>query len=162
MIARRAIAGFDSASGMVRVLGAALHGREAALLAQLPRWLKPGIDWLAARVEQLPEPAPQALYRRSGWLDAVPASKVADIRSDELAAWVVRKYPARKYPAVLIGSSNGALVHLAAALGIPWLPLPWENGTSSSSGRREGFPRASFMMGARGWRNFRAGRVHRG
>ncbi len=26
------------------------------------------------------------------------------------------------YPAVLVGASNGALVHLAAAAGVPWLP----------------------------------------
>ena len=31
-------------------------------------------------------------------------------------------YPQRRYPAVAIGSSSGALVHLCAALGIPWLP----------------------------------------
>jgi hypothetical protein len=43
-----------------------------------------------------------------------------------VADWVTQKYgdgplPAR-FPAVLIGSSNGALTHLAAACGIPWLP----------------------------------------
>jgi hypothetical protein len=31
-------------------------------------------------------------------------------------------YPRRRYPLALIGSSNGAAVHLAAALGAPWLP----------------------------------------
>jgi hypothetical protein len=31
-------------------------------------------------------------------------------------------YPPKAYPAVAIGSSNGAAVHLWAALGIPWLP----------------------------------------
>jgi hypothetical protein len=34
----------------------------------------------------------------------------------------VGAYPKRRYPAVAIGSSSGALVHLCAALGIPWLP----------------------------------------
>jgi hypothetical protein len=34
----------------------------------------------------------------------------------------VEQYPRRQYPAVAIGSSGGALVHLCAALGIPWLP----------------------------------------
>jgi hypothetical protein len=32
------------------------------------------------------------------------------------------EYPQRKYQAICIGSSNGAMVHLCAALGIPWLP----------------------------------------
>lgn len=35
---------------------------------------------------------------------------------------MVNEYPQREYPAVAIGSSSGALVHLCAALGIPWLP----------------------------------------
>ena len=30
--------------------------------------------------------------------------------------------PDGRYPAVMIGSSNGALTHLAAACGVPWLP----------------------------------------
>ncbi len=36
--------------------------------------------------------------------------------------WVVDHYPRQRYSAVIIGSSNGAAVHLAAALGVPWLP----------------------------------------
>jgi hypothetical protein len=35
---------------------------------------------------------------------------------------VVDKFPRRTYPAMLIGSSNGAAVHLACALRVPWLP----------------------------------------
>jgi len=31
-------------------------------------------------------------------------------------------YPRRTYPAAVVGSSNGAAVHLWGALGIPWLP----------------------------------------
>jgi hypothetical protein len=31
-------------------------------------------------------------------------------------------YPRRRYPAVVVGSSGGALVHLCAAMGVPWLP----------------------------------------
>jgi hypothetical protein len=35
---------------------------------------------------------------------------------------MVSLYPQRQYPAVMVGASNGAAVHLCAALGIPWLP----------------------------------------
>jgi hypothetical protein len=35
---------------------------------------------------------------------------------------VVRQIPRRRYPVVFAGSSNGAVAHLAAALGAPWLP----------------------------------------
>jgi hypothetical protein len=61
-------------------------------------------------------------YAVSGWVEAVPRGRVGQVRSDELAAWVARHYPRRRYPAVFVGSSNGATVHLAAALGAPWLP----------------------------------------
>ncbi|HEV8714852.1 MAG TPA: hypothetical protein VGX03_18735 [Candidatus Binatia bacterium] len=42
--------------------------------------------------------------------------------AEQVAAWMVSLYPQHKYPAVMVGSSNGAAVHLCAALGIPWLP----------------------------------------
>lgn len=41
---------------------------------------------------------------------------------DAISAGIVQAYPRRRYPAVVIGSSGGALVHLCAALGVPWLP----------------------------------------
>jgi hypothetical protein len=120
--AGRAVAGFDSASAMVRVLGSALHGREAPLLAQYPARLEPALDWLMGQVEKLPRPAVQEVYRRSGWLDAISARRLPRLRSEQLAAWAVGHYPRRRYPVVFVGSSNGALAHLAAALGAPWLP----------------------------------------
>ena len=44
------------------------------------------------------------------------------MRAEEIARWAAELYPRRTYPAIALGSSNGALVHLYAALGIPWLP----------------------------------------
>ena len=120
--ADRAIAGFDSASAMARILGSALRGRDAPLLAQYPARLEPVLDWLTGQVERLPKPVVQSVYRRSGWADAVPARRLSRVRSGQLADWVVRQYPRRRYPVVFLGSSNGAVVHLAAALGAPWLP----------------------------------------
>lgn len=120
--AGRAVAGFDSASAMVRVLGSALHGRDAPLLAQFPARLEPAMDWLMSQVERLPKPAVQEVYRRSGWLDAISAKRLRQLRSEQLATWVVGHYPRRRYPVVFVGSSNGAMAHLAAALGAPWLP----------------------------------------
>jgi hypothetical protein len=120
--AGRAIAGFDSASGMTRVLAAAVEGRDAPLLAQYPAPWEPAVDLLAAGLERLPRRAAEAVYRWSGWLDAIPPKLVPQVRSDQLAEWVVRQYPQREYPVVFIGSSNGAVAHLAAALRAPWLP----------------------------------------
>lgn len=120
--ASRAIAGFDSASAMARILGSALHGHDAPLLAQFPARAEPALDWLVDRVQRLPEPVVQSVYRRSGWADAISARQIGQIRSEQLADWVVRRYPRRRYPVVFVGSSNGALTHMAAALGAPWLP----------------------------------------
>jgi hypothetical protein len=39
-----------------------------------------------------------------------------------VAGWLTESLAQRPYPAVLLGSSNGALAHLAAALQVPWLP----------------------------------------
>ncbi|GAB3893440.1 hypothetical protein GCM10029964_070220 [Kibdelosporangium lantanae] len=41
---------------------------------------------------------------------------------ESVARWVTGHYEPRRYPGVLVGSSNGAAVHLATALGFPWLP----------------------------------------
>jgi hypothetical protein len=42
---------------------------------------------------------------------------------DQLGAWVTTQYPrSTTFPAAFIASSNGAAVHLAAAMGAPWLP----------------------------------------
>lgn len=122
MSAGRAVAGFDSASAMVRVLGAALHGREAPLLAQGPPVAAAPLDWLARQAERLPDRALQAVYRRSGWLDAVSARRLGQVRAEHLADWVISHYPRRRYPVVFVGSANGAVAHLATALGAPWLP----------------------------------------
>lgn len=118
----RAIAGFDSASAMVKVLGAALDGQEAPLVKQFPARLEPAVDLMARGVERLPRPVVEAVYRRAGWLDAIPARWLRQVRSEQLAEWVVQHYPRRRYPVVFVGSSNGAVAHLAAALGAPWLP----------------------------------------
>lgn len=124
--AGRAVAEFDSASAMTRVLGAALNGHEAPLLALFPpragRLLEPAVDWMVGQMERLPVPAVEAIYRQSGRADAVTARRVAEVRADKLASWVTGHYPRRRYSVVFIGSSNGAVAHLAAALGAPWLP----------------------------------------
>jgi len=44
------------------------------------------------------------------------------VDTEHIAEWVVGHYPRRRYPAVFIGSSSGALIHLAALAGVPWLP----------------------------------------
>ncbi|MER5387586.1 hypothetical protein [Saccharopolyspora sp. NPDC002686] len=73
-------------------------------------------------VNRLPPRWAGRIYAASGVSEALPPTRLGEVDSDRLASWVVDHYPRRRYPVVFIGSSNGALVHLAAALGAPWLP----------------------------------------
>jgi hypothetical protein len=111
------LADFDSATAMLRALAAFLHGRDFRDLG-LSSALRPiaiGANWLPSALRQ-------EVYKLGGYFEAVAPRKLAQVEDGYIAAWVADQYPRRRYPAVLVGSSNGALVHLAAALGAPWLP----------------------------------------
>jgi hypothetical protein len=115
------VAKFDSATAMLRALAAFLHGRDFPMLGGRAR-AEPLAAGLLGLVNRLPQGLRERLYIYGGWSEATPPGRLARVRSEDLGAWVVGHYPRRRYPAVLVGSSNGAMVHLAAALGIPWLP----------------------------------------
>jgi hypothetical protein len=70
----------------------------------------------------LPRALRQKLYAVAGGAEALPAERLGSVDAEAVAGWVTDHYPPRQYPAVLLGSSNGAAVHLATALGAPWLP----------------------------------------
>ncbi|MGY1762445.1 hypothetical protein ACI79G_16195 [Geodermatophilus sp. SYSU D00779] len=114
---QEAVASFDSASAFLRALARALDGGDFPYLGQ-------------SRLKALPVQASALLpsrlrcraYAIASGREGVAVDRLGDIDLDEVADWVMQAYPHRRYPAVLIGSSNGALTHLAAACGIPWLP----------------------------------------
>ncbi len=56
------------------------------------------------------------------WADAVPADCADLVDADAVAAWIAGRYQGEAYPGVIVGSPHGGAVHLAAALGVPWLP----------------------------------------
>jgi hypothetical protein len=116
------VAGFDSASAMLRALGRYLHGKAFPLLGTRPASLLPAMAPLAAAVNALPPGLREAVYIWSGWSEAIPPEQAGAVRAEDISRWVVGEYPPGPYPAAMIGSSNGAAVHLCAALGIPWLP----------------------------------------
>ena len=111
------VADFDSTSGMLRATANYLHGKPFRALGLSP-WLEP----LALAANLLPRSLRRLVYIRGGRNEAIAPERLADVRAEAVSRWVVDAYPRRQYPAVAIGSSNGALVHLCAALGIPWLP----------------------------------------
>lgn len=111
------VANFDSTTAMTRATARYLHGRDFPALG-----LNPLLKIPAARANLLPKPLRLALYVWSGWNESIPTGKIETVDSEELSRWVTAEYPDRSYPAVAIGSANGAAVHLYCALGIPWLP----------------------------------------
>jgi hypothetical protein len=64
----------------------------------------------------------EQVYIWSGRSEAIAPRKLAQANAEDISQWITGLYPQRTYPAVAIGSANGALTHLWAALGIPWLP----------------------------------------
>jgi hypothetical protein len=116
----RDVASFDSASAMLLATARFLRGRDFPALGKpvAGRALLP----LMLLANRLPQQARQALYTFGSGREARPAERVAAVDADDIAERVVGCYPRRPYPGAVIGSSNGALVHLCAALGIPWLP----------------------------------------
>jgi hypothetical protein len=111
------IANFDSATAMTRATAKYLSGDDFPALG-----LSPLLKIPAARANLLPRKLREQVYIFSGWNESIPPKELADVRAEKLSEWIEHEYPAREYPAVAIGSSNGAGTHLWCAMGIPWLP----------------------------------------
>lgn len=95
----------------------ALRGEDCADLGNQP---------LLARFRGAPEAVRRAAANRAGGRVAVPAEHAAAVDVERVARWMVDHYPPRWYPGVVLGSPHGAAVHLATALGVPWLPVGFE------------------------------------
>ncbi|OIB58735.1 hypothetical protein [Natrialba sp. SSL1] len=109
---------FDSTTVFVRAAASALRGEEFPALGMFPSWLLP----VAARLNSLPRRARTGIYTTGGANEGVSPVELGNVDVERFRQWVVDQYPDRGYPAVIVGSSNGAAVHLAALLGVPWLP----------------------------------------
>jgi hypothetical protein len=113
------VAGFDSATAMVTALARFLHGQQTPPMGKPAfRALRP----VAAAASLLPAPAQETLYSLFSGAEGKDPGQVAGLDLDAIYGGVAGVYPRRRFPAVVIGSSGGALVHLCAAFGVPWLP----------------------------------------
>lgn len=124
------LADFDSATAMLRALANFLHGRDFPHLG-----LSPALKPVAIAANLFPLPVRQEIYESGGYFETVAPRKLARIRDADIARWVVAQYPVRSYPAALVGSANGALVHLAAALGVPGCRRPFSSPCASAAPR---------------------------
>ncbi|MCU4926327.1 hypothetical protein OB905_10075 [Halobacteria archaeon AArc-dxtr1] len=109
---------FDSTTAFVRATARYLHGESFPALGMIHPALVP----LAKQVNYLPRRARTGIYTRGGANEGIDPDDLGEIDIEEFRQWVVEQYPERGYPAVVVGSSNGAAVHLAALLGVPFLP----------------------------------------
>jgi hypothetical protein len=111
------IARFDSAAAMVQAIGFFLNGREFDSPSQSPL-----LDRMMPLVNWLPQKPREWVYSIGGMTEAVGRKHVGSIDVEGISRWITGLFPALPFPAAFVGSSNGALVHMAAALGAPWLP----------------------------------------
>lgn len=111
------IAKFDSATAMTLALARFLDGRDFAGLGQS------NLLQIATRGGGLlPRRLRERVFATLGAREGLSPRRIGTVKTDGVAEWLAGLYPRRPYPAMMIGSSNGALVHICAALGIPWLP----------------------------------------
>jgi hypothetical protein len=108
---------FDSSWGMLMATARFLHGRDFPGVGILPNFRLAEIV-----LSSLGERVVTTVYAYEGAMEALRPEALWAIRAEKVSRLIVREYPKRRYPAVAIGSANGAIVHLCAALGIPWLP----------------------------------------
>jgi hypothetical protein len=113
----KAVASFDSASAFLTSLALALRQRDFPYLGQ-SRLKVPLVH--ASRM--LPPAIRRRAYAIASGREGVPPDRLGGIDMEQVAAWVTAHYGHGPVPAVLLGSSNGALTHLAATCGVPWLP----------------------------------------
>ncbi|WP_217283286.1 hypothetical protein [Paraburkholderia sp. NMBU_R16] len=134
----RGIARFDSAAAMVQALAASLRGKAFSSLSQSP-WL----DAAMPAINRLPRTGREWAYAIGGMSEGITARAARRLDIERIAQWITDAYPTRPYRAAFIGSSNGALVHLAAAMGVPWLPqtflCPVRAAPSDPDDARQGF-----------------------
>ncbi len=106
---------FDSASDMVTGLSSFHDGK-------VFRKVNKGGQIYSGIINALPPSWRKKLYSYGGLLESTSMKNLHKIDAEEISRWIYQSYPERTWPAIAIGSSNGALSHLYAALNIPWLP----------------------------------------
>ncbi|MEP0914413.1 hypothetical protein NDI45_26270 [Leptolyngbya sp. GB1-A1] len=112
------IIGLDSATAVFQGLGNYLKGKDFPA-----KGISPSAKALVG--EAISHLSPQAVATAStwsGWFNASSPEIVDDVRVETMVRWVLSQYPRRPYSGAILGSTNGAAVHLGAALEIPWLP----------------------------------------
>ncbi|WP_245675474.1 hypothetical protein [Micromonospora halophytica] len=134
----RVVAAGSTARVLVAAAARALRGADCADLGQ-PTPL--------SRFTAAPEAVRRAAAARAAGRVALTPDQTAEVEAERVARWLVEQYPRRRYPGVVVGSPHAAAVHLAVALGVPWLPAGFEMSAHWSRGAVDR-PRAALDHGA--------------
>lgn len=123
MKAEEQFASLDAANHMFHVLARFLHGEDSGAILPLSRpVMRRGVIPAVTLLLRLPYKLRGEIARRVGIREANPPERMSEINAEQIAEYEVGFIPKRQYPAIAIGSANGAVTHLCAALQIPWLP----------------------------------------
>lgn len=114
----RYYAKFDSAAAMLQANINFLNEKDFPGLGMASLSLR----FLLEISKYLPEKLLAEAYIWGGWKEGARPCELHKIDSEKIAGSMISGYPKKKYPAIAIGSSNGALTHLWTAMNIPWLP----------------------------------------
>jgi hypothetical protein len=111
------VAGFDSAAGLLRATALAVGGKDFPALGHP----KP-LQYVVRLSDILPVGLRRQVYAAATGVEGVSRNAIGRVDLDRIADWVTDQFPQARYPTVFIGSSSGAVSHLATALGAAWLP----------------------------------------
>jgi hypothetical protein len=115
--AARFVTDIDSSVNMVRALGRFFQGKDHRGLS-----VGPGSRRLADLTS-----SPSAALRRMAFIgmgtaQGIPLDRARLVDAEEIAHWAAQNYGPGPFDTIVIGSAGGAALHLAAALGAPFLP----------------------------------------
>jgi hypothetical protein len=102
---------------LLTVTARALDGRDCGDVGYPPSMSRFGVS---------PAPWRRRAAQRVAGRDAVPVGLAGHINANRVAEWVVAQYPRRDFAGAVLGSPHGGAAHLAAALGVPWLPSSFD------------------------------------
>ncbi|MEH0936187.1 hypothetical protein V6U80_13605 [Micromonospora sp. CPCC 205543] len=134
----RVVAVGSTARVLVAAAARALRGADCADVGQ-PTAL--------SRFTPAPESVRRAAAARAAGRVALTPAQTAEVDAERVARWIVDQYPRRRYPGVVLGSPHASAVHLAVALGVPWLPAAFEMAVHWTHGSVDR-PRAALDHGA--------------
>nr|WP_172894679.1 hypothetical protein [Micromonospora purpureochromogenes] len=138
MAGDRVVAVGSTARVLVAATARALRGDDCGDLGQ---------STPLSRFTAAPEPVRRAAAARAASRVALTPDQTAEVDAERVARWIVDQYPRRRYPGVVLGSPHASAMHLAVALGVPWLPAAFEMSAHWTRGAVDR-PRAALDHGA--------------